>query len=510
MEFHRKCVHDPSNFCFVCGKNIPSTTTKALINPESIHGKAYELYFNTTIQDHTKPWAPSHICQTCRKGLENWFNGAQKSMPFAIPRIWTEPEDHSKNCYFCSVKLPLVKNKNNLAKVVYPNISSSMAPVPHSSDLPIPIALNVFKESPPYSTDSSTASDASDWEGSTSAEPLTQRELNDLVRHLKLTKQSSEYLTSFLKTRKLVDQTCISSLHRNRHRNFSRFFTTFDALCFCFDINSLFQELNLVYTPAHWVLFMDASTYSLKAVLMHVDNAYPSLPLAHAVGMKETYDNIKLILEKLDYSSHQWLVCGDFKMISFLQGLQGGYTKYSCYLCLWDSRNYKDHYKISNWPPRCQNEVGSYNIHHENLVPADNILMPTLHIKLGVFKQFIKACNGGRAIEYLEDMFPKMTKIKIINGIFTGPQIRKIIHSTIFKEKLSLHERDAFQKMSDVFINCVKVNDQDGERFHQDILPLEKKYKGKWTENMMGDYLWNILEESKSMCKRQINTTQQT
>lgn len=61
----------------------------------------------------------------------------------------------------------------------------------------------------------------------------------------------------------------------------------------------------------------------------------------------------------------------------------------------------------------------------------------------------------------------------------------------------------------DVFINCVKVNDQHGERFHQDILPLEKRYKAKWTENMMGDYLWNILKESKTMCKRQVNSIQQ-
>ena len=32
------------------------------------------------------------------------------------------------------------------------------------------------------------------------------------------------------------------------------------------------------------------------------------------------------------------LLCGDFKVIGILLGLQSGYTKYCCFLCTWDSR----------------------------------------------------------------------------------------------------------------------------------------------------------------------------
>ena len=39
-------------------------------------------------------------------------------------------------------------------------------------------------------------------------------------------------------------------------------------------------------------------------------------------------------------------------MIAFLLGLQGGYTKHSCFLCLWDSRADEQHYVVKNWPPR--------------------------------------------------------------------------------------------------------------------------------------------------------------
>jgi hypothetical protein len=39
------------------------------------------------------------------------------------------------------------------------------------------------------------------------------------------------------------------------------------------------------------------------------------------------------ILVEVDYKQYQWEVCGDFKVIAVLLGLQTGYTKYSCFLC---------------------------------------------------------------------------------------------------------------------------------------------------------------------------------
>ena len=38
-----------------------------------------------------------------------------------------------------------------------------------------------------------------------------------------------------------------------------------------------------------------------------------------------------------------WL-CGDLKVLSILLGQQGGYTKYPCFLCLWDSRAKNEHW----------------------------------------------------------------------------------------------------------------------------------------------------------------------
>ena len=94
-----------------------------------------------------------------------------------------------------------------------------------------------------------------------------------------------------------------------------------------------------------WRLFIDSSLRSLKAVLLHNTNQCPSIPLAHSVVMKENYQNVKALLDALNY---EWDVIGDFKMVAFLMGLQGGFTKFPCFLCLWDSRNASLHYKVKN------------------------------------------------------------------------------------------------------------------------------------------------------------------
>jgi len=36
--------------------------------------------------------------------------------------------------------------------------------------------------------------------------------------------------------------------------------------------------------------------------------------------------------------------------------------------------------------------------------------------------------------------------------------------------------------------NLSEVSDEHGERFHQDILAMEKRYQGKWTSSMLTDY----------------------
>jgi hypothetical protein len=57
-------------------------------------------------------------------------------------------------------------------------------------------------------------------------------------------------------------------------------------------------------------MFIDSLTVTLKAVLLHYRNKFPSVPLAHVANMKESYENMKLLLEKIQYEKHNWNICG--------------------------------------------------------------------------------------------------------------------------------------------------------------------------------------------------------
>jgi len=43
--------------------------------------------------------------------------------------------------------------------------------------------------------------------------------------------------------------------------------------------------------------------------------------------------------------------------------------------------------------------------------------------------------------------------------------------------------------------NLGEVSDEQGERFHQDILAMEKQYQGKWTSSMLADYCQTLKRD---------------
>jgi hypothetical protein len=54
---------------------------------------------------------------------------------------------------------------------------------------------------------------------------------------------------------------------------------------------------------------------------------------------------------------------------------------------------------------------------------------------------------------------------------------------------LKVHHLDFFPE------NLVTVSDQHGERFHQDISNMEKRYQGKWSLTMLVDYCWTLKRD---------------
>ena len=445
------------------------------------------------------------------------------------------------------VNISRYKKITDRSKLTYPDIPSSIAPVPHNDQLPVPIPSTSLSH---LSDKGSSTDESEEWCPSLSKQPHfpNQSEMDDLVRDLGLSKSGAEILTSRLKQWNLLDSTCKISKYRKRHQSFSQFYEVSDSLYFCRDVDGIFAEIGFLHEPRAWRLFIDSSIGSLKGVLLHNGNQYPSIPVAHSTHLKEDYDNVKFLLEKINYNKYQWDVCGDLKMIGFLLGLQGGFTKYSCFLCLWDSRASNQHYVTRDWLARTELTADKYNVIRDSLILAERVLLPPLHIKLGLAKQFVKALDSqSPAFQYICSMFPKLSDAKLKAGVFTGPQIRCMLESEDLETTMSSLEKDAWQAFKHVvngflgnnrsedykelvenlvtayhalgcrmsiklhFLhshldffrpNLGAVSEEHGERFHQDIQVMEKRYQGRWDEAMMGDYVWGLVRSDSSQHKR--------
>jgi len=151
-------------------------------------------------------------------------------------------------------------------------------------------------------------------------------------------------------------------------------------------------------------------------------------------------------------------------------------------------------------------------------------LLPPLHIKLGLMKNFVKAMDKARlAFQYIRDKFPRISGAKVKEGVIIGPQIRELLEDSAFdrilkgKEKagwrtfklvatnfLRNNEADNYKKLVDNLLhayynlgcnmslkihflhshldflpaNCGAVSDEHGEPFHQDIAQMERDSSG--------------------------------
>lgn len=335
---------------------------------------------------------------------------------------------------------------------------------------------------------------------------------------------------------------------RERSQNLAECFEMEDRICYCKDISQLFNAMHQPFEPDEWRLFIDGSKKSIKAVLLHIGNIKPSVPVAFAIGLKEEYKTMKKLLQLIQYERFNFRIIADLKVVAILMGLQGGNTKYPCFLCLWDSRAYDVSYTRLSWPGRNEFTPLMYNVKNAPLVSADKIILPPLHIKLGLMSAFIRALGKDHpAMDFLQYMFPKLSKMKIDAGVFIGPQIRKILYSDDFKDYLTPVQKTAWQSFEDVVVgflgvykspnykelilkllenyekigahltlkmhflkshidffpeNLGDVSDEHGERFHQDISNIEDRFNGRYTPQMLGEYCWTLLRDTTAMHKR--------
>ena len=133
----------------------------------------------------------------------------------------------------------------------------------------------------------------------------------------------------------------------------------------------LFEAIVITCNPSEWRLFIGSSSRSLKAVLLHNENNYPSLLMAHSVHLKEDYTSVKMLVSALKYDDYGWEVIGDLKMSWKCHSwwtLKAVSQKFPCFLCLWDSCDTTAHYHRKDWPQRTESSVGKSNVKWEPLI----------------------------------------------------------------------------------------------------------------------------------------------
>jgi hypothetical protein len=367
-----------------------------------------------------------------------------------------------------------------------------------------------------------------DFQPTTSSEPqlFTQSEFIDLVRDLGLPQDCTEILGSRFQPKNLLSPGTSFLWYQNSDKEFIPYFAHDGSLVYCSDISGLMCKLGVVYDASEWRLFIDSSKRSLKGVVLHNGNKYTSVPVAHYIHLKETYKNLEILLNKMKYKEHDWLICDDLKVLWMLLGQQPGYTKFPCFLCEWNSRARSQHWKQKQCPSRVSLMLGAKNIAWESLVDPQKVLLPLIHIKLGLMKQFVKALQRDRnCFKYRCSKFPDLSEAKHKERIFVGPDIRKLILDKMFETTMSNFEREAWIALKDVkskflenygdqnYKNTVNhmldkfkelgcnvslkvhfldshldyfptslgaVSEEQWERFHQDMKEMERRHQGRW------------------------------
>lgn len=422
-------------FCYVCSlytlKSNSRNITKTVISGFELN---YEIPFVPNLW-----YTPEIVCDYCYRCLvaivsqKKDKNSEQHKIKYIRPTIWLSVDEHDEgSCYFClSKKAALGFRMADREKIKYVDSEAVIRANLRTAEQPLsPMELDMqpdvfdFTETG-ISAINQTESASNYVPTESGCEPhfITQADFNDLVRDSFMSKTSAEIVASRLKQWNLVapDFKITANRKRANAEEFDNCFSVHEEtkIVYCNNIDSLFDCLNHPHNPREWRLFIDSSTESLKGALVHIGNQHPTVPIIYGRYNKEDYDTMKLALQLINYNLYNWKICVDLKMVAILMGVKKCYSKHQCFLCIWEGRKTEHHYTDFQWAQREGYTVGEYSIDFPPLVDPENVILPPLHIKLGVIRNFIIALlkDHPDALEWLKDFFQHdLTDGKIIKG----------------------------------------------------------------------------------------------
>lgn len=140
-----------------------------------------------------------------------------------------------------------------------------------------------------------------------------------MFRKSGLSNEQAKFMASEFKGKNMLTKSTKVTLYRNRKENFRKYFEKDLSLFHCINMKGLMDELKPnIYKPGNCRLFIDSSKRSLKAILLHIINKYASIPVAHLTVLIEEYSNLEVVLKKIKYQEHLWLIYGDFLLLLLL------------------------------------------------------------------------------------------------------------------------------------------------------------------------------------------------
>jgi hypothetical protein len=115
-------------------------------------------------------------------------------------------------------------------------------------------------------------------------------------------------------------------------------------------------------------------------------------------------------------------------------------------------------------------------VENQPLVEPSKILLPSMHLQLGLMKHFVETINQKEAaFTYLREKSPRLSEAKLNEGIFIGPQIRDLIKDEYLNKLLQGDKKAAWNSFE--FVVKGFLGNRRAQNYEEPVNNLLRSYQ---------------------------------